>query len=267
MSETVSSAPAATLALYLLSNDLADLESNAVVAASASSDERVDAARLQLERDRLEHLAARGLTRIVLGAALGVEPGALRFARGAHGRPRLVEPERPIDFNLSHTSGLIALLVGEKAALFGVDVEDTRRRRGLHLAEDFFAPSEVRAVQLAPPAEAGSVFLRLWTLKEAYIKARGLGLAIPLDSFAFALGPPVFVSFTPCCPALPNGAADAPSEWSFATLTRGPHQIAIAVRSPRLPVVRIVVVRGGHAIGDRLEQLSIQHLDGASSDA
>ncbi len=252
--------------LYLLRNESPDLERNAIVRASASSGEHAEAGRLQLERDRMEHLSGRGLTRLVLGEALGVEPASLRFARGAHGRPRLVDPDGSIDFNLSHTTGLIALLVGDRAVPFGVDVEDTRRRRGLQVAEDFFAPSEARAVELAAPSEADSVFLRTWTLKEAYIKARGLGLAIPLDSFAFELGPPIRVSFTARCPVLPDGTSDAPSAWSFAAFTSGSHHIALAVRSPQLPGVRVFVVRGGRTIGDRLEQLSIEHLDAASSD-
>lgn len=205
-------------------------------------EESAAGARLELPAARAEHLSARALVRSVLAERLGVGPGQLDFVAGRHGRPRLAAPwdYAGVDFNLAHSDGLIACLVGPADALLGVDVERTTRPRDLAVARDFFAPAEVEGLFALPPAARQRRFYQLWTLKEAYIKARGLGLALPLDSFHFAFeGPRPRLTVERSAPALPDGSADVGAAWSFQHLDEGEHLIAIgACPEPRALEVR-----------------------------
>src|SRR5262249_50795126 len=110
----------------------------------------------------------------------------------------------------------------------GVDVEHVNRRLvGLELAERFFAPVEVAALRALAEENRGEHFFAYWTLKEAYIKARGLGLSLPLDAFAFQLDPG--------CPRITftERIADNPSAWQFARQRPGPdHALAVAIHRP-----------------------------------
>ena len=113
-------------------------------------------------------------------------------------------------FNLSHTPGLAICAVGGQQAL-GIDVEDvTRKTETVDIADRFFSPSEVRALKALPTAEQSERFFAYWTLKESYIKACGMGLAIPLNHFSFAVEPhqPVAISFD-------AARDDDPSRWHF----------------------------------------------------
>ena len=95
-----------------------------------------------------------------------------------------------------------------------MDCEDAQRRSGdIAIAERFFAPTEVQALRAVPTAEQHDRFFDYWTLKEAYIKARGMGLAIPLGSFAFSLGPGGAVSI-----AIDPSQNDDPTSWQFMLL-------------------------------------------------
>jgi 4'-phosphopantetheinyl transferase len=101
-----------------------------------------------------------------------------------------------------------------------------RERPTLEIAADFFAPREVLALLKAPSAEQCERFFDYWTLKEAYIKARGMGLAIPLDQFWFTLdaSAPVRIAFAP-------ELDDDPASWQFARLRPSArHRVAVAVR-------------------------------------
>ena len=97
--------------------------------------------------------------------------------------------EGGLRFNLSHTDGLVVCLVAVEREI-GVDVEHTARAGsvGIEIAERFSSPSEVAELRSLPFADQRSRFFDYWTLKEAYIKARGLGLHLPLDQFSFHLG-------------------------------------------------------------------------------
>lgn len=137
-------------------------------------------------RDRDQFLAARGMLRTLLAAYTGVPAAACVIETDPHGRPRLhrIEAQGPtIDFNLSHTRGMIAVAISGGAAV-GVDVESTARAWSPEVARRYFAAAEVEALEQLPPDARHTRFYELWTLKEAYVKARGLGLAIPLSAFA-----------------------------------------------------------------------------------
>ena len=103
-----------------------------------------------------------------------------------------------LHFSLSHTRGLAACAVGRPYAL-GIDAEAWRTPAPIELASRYFAPTEVRLLIARAPAERPSTFYRLWTLKEAYLKATGQGLAAPLDSFAFSLDPVAIAIGPPEC--------------------------------------------------------------------
>ncbi|QQZ39510.1 4'-phosphopantetheinyl transferase superfamily protein [Pseudomonas sp. SK3(2021)] len=128
--------------------------------------------------------------------APGVAPQQWVFASNAWGKPAIVAPGAPMAFNLSHTEGLVTLALTLENSV-GIDVESRQRTTDTDLAERFFSASEVRYLSSLPTAERASAFISLWTLKEAYIKACGQGLSIPLDSFSFDLTTPGRIGF-PC---------------------------------------------------------------------
>ena len=159
-------------------------------------------------RDRRQFLAARGMLRTLLSAYTGVPPGACAIETGRHGRPRLAGQPR-IDFNLSHTPGMIAVAVTGGPAV-GVDVEGTARAWAPELPRRYFAPAEVEALERLPPAARHARFYEIWTLKEAYVKALGLGLAIPLTAFAMQIDEHGSASV-----AFDAGAGDRADRWQL----------------------------------------------------
>ena len=166
---------------------------------------------------RAQFLTGRWLLRKVVGYLAGIPARALAVRLGDRGAI-LVDDWH---VNLSHTDGLVALAVSDTPV--GVDVEDTQRvGRTVELADRFFAPSEARALRTLPPAAQRARFFDLWTLKEAYIKGRGEGLAIPLASFAFDHAPDGTVYFST------TTEPDA-GRWEFARIDPTPrHRLAVA---------------------------------------
>lgn len=195
-----------------------------------SPDEYERWGRFHLEADRQRFLLARALVRSLLGAYVQQAPASLQFTRSRHGKPELVQPaatpEQTLKFNLSHTRGLLVLAV-TAADEIGVDVESiTREAEMLALAERYFAASEVAMLRAADPLQLHELFFRLWTLKEAYVKARGLGLQLGLDSFAIGLG-------RNSTPALLHAADDDIARWScFSIAHADVFRIAVAVSAP-----------------------------------
>ncbi len=180
------------------------------------SKERAQAERFVFPEHRRLYTLAHGMTRAVLGEALAADPRGLHFSIGSHGKPSIPG----LDFNLSHTDGLVAIALG--SAPLGVDVEDTLRRTDvLGVCDRFFSPSEVAALRALPASAQRERFFRYWTLKEAYIKARGLGLAIPLEDFSFDLAhPDIRVSFVP-------RLGDDPARWRFYQAPIGRFMLAL----------------------------------------
>jgi 4'-phosphopantetheinyl transferase len=158
--------------------------------------------RFRFARHRHLYLVSHALVRHALAAYMDQPPGDFAFARNRWGRPELALPEEPpLRFNLSHTEGLAACAICREG-LLGVDVEGLartgelgRRPDTIRLAKRFFAPEEVSLLAGLPAAEQGRRFLEIWTLKEAYIKARGMGVALPLEKFAFCFPKPKRIAF------------------------------------------------------------------------
>jgi 4'-phosphopantetheinyl transferase len=154
-----------------------------------SGDERERVRRLYFERDRQRCLISRGLLRTLLGRYLDRPPETLSFDYGSSGKPGLASLAIPLQFNVSHSGELLLIAVTCGRAI-GVDVEEIRRDKGvLEIAERFFSGNE-RDVLAGLPAELQhDAFFDCWTRKEAYIKAKGDGLSLPLDQFDVAFGP------------------------------------------------------------------------------
>ncbi len=162
-----------------------------------AADEQERAARFYFERDRRRFIVARGLLRTILARYLGCRPQAVRFAYGENGKPFL-HPDHgngELQFNMTHSRQMALYAITQGRAV-GVDVEYRRRLAdGGQIAKRFFSPDEAKLVSGAPD-EQQRVFFQIWTRKEAYIKAIGLGLAQPLAEFEVArpqTGPLPFV--------------------------------------------------------------------------
>jgi 4'-phosphopantetheinyl transferase len=181
-------------------------------------------------------LAARLLVRRVLSAYAPLPPPAWRFETNRWGRPYIANPEAPpgLLFNLSHKPGVVTCLVGCGRDL-GVDVEHcTARPYLLDIASRFFSPSEAATLTgLAGEARIWR-FYELWTLKEAYIKARGIGLSLGLRNFSFSpSGNTATVRFEP-------GFDDDSERWDFRLFRLvEEHLIATATRRTAAPPVEI----------------------------
>ena len=196
----------------------------AALYATLSADERERAARFHFERDRGRFIAARGFLRELLAGYLDHPPASLRFSYGPRGKPALAAPSANISFNLSHTHGLALFAFARDAAL-GVDIEHVRAGFATEdIAERFFSPREQSSLRALPAAQRAEGFFNGWTRKEAYIKATGDGLAIPLDSFDVTLAPGELPRL------LAVRATDAPaSRWSLYALAPGPDFAAALV--------------------------------------
>ena len=207
-----------------------------------TEDERARCDRFVFGHDRHRALVSRALVRTTLSEYEPIAPEHWRFRFNRHGRPEIDVPGGPheLRFNLSHTKGQVACIVALDREV-GVDVENRcRSGRLLDVARRFFSTREVADLEACAPNQRLVRFFTYWTLKESYIKARGLGLAIPLGDFSFQLRGPndeIAIAFRP-------GFDDSPDRWSFASEHLSiEHTLAAAVeRSAELPT-RIVVHR------------------------
>jgi 4'-phosphopantetheinyl transferase len=172
------------------------------------------ARRFQFDADRRRFVATRALVRATLSRRAAVDPEHWQIEIDAQGRPFVAGPSEAaaLVFSAAHTDGLVLCAVARGRAV-GVDVERVRERAPLEVAGHFFAPAEVAALGALAPERQAEGFFTCWTLKEAYAKARGLGLSLPLDGFAFDLDGSVHPRVT-FAPAL----GDDPGAWRFFSL-------------------------------------------------
>jgi 4'-phosphopantetheinyl transferase len=182
--------------------------------------------RFRVEGARLQYLVGRALVRTSLSHYAAVSEAAWRFDTNDYGCPYISEPAtcRNIRFNLSHTDELVACAVRSGGDV-GVDVENTGRVVDIgELAPSVFAPVEVTSLARSAPQDQRRDFFSYWTLKEAYIKARGMGISLALDGFWFDLtGPSPRIHFTDRCP-------DDPQRWRFYQYRpTNEHMLAVAV--------------------------------------
>jgi 4'-phosphopantetheinyl transferase len=179
---------------------------------------------------RLQYLVSRALVRSTLSRYAEVLEYAWEFETNRYGRPHVSQPQagRGILFNVSNTTGLVACVVARDCDI-GIDVENIMRAFDVDaLAPAVFAPFELADLRQSPPQDRRERFYSYWTLKEAYIKGRGMGLSLPLDAFWFDLnGSSPRLNVTDRCP-------DIPERWRFHRYAPTPeHRMAVAVAAPR----------------------------------
>ncbi|MDX2531386.1 4'-phosphopantetheinyl transferase family protein [Streptomyces europaeiscabiei] len=224
--------PDRPIQLWFCTNDDLPPDHAALLAAHWFDEEEKRTAQAFLfERDRRQYLVAHTLVRRVLALETGLAEDELHFWRSSRGRPFLRVPAggllrggRQLDFNLSHASGCNLLGV-TRAHTIGVDVERLDRDpRSFHTILQTFAAWERHWVaEAATGAARDRRTMRLWTLKEAYAKARGLGLGLPFDSFSFTLAEDRGVlGFDP-------PADDRYGQWTFVELEPAPDVLAAVV--------------------------------------
>lgn len=132
---------------------------------------------------RHDFTCAHGWLRQVLAGYQACDPALMQFSFNDHGKPHL--SDGGVSFNMSHSRGVVAIAV-MRSGMVGIDVQHHDPQvELLAIAERFFAQEEAAWLKSVPDAQRQAVFYRIWSLKEAYIKAVGLGMALPLSSFAF----------------------------------------------------------------------------------
>ena len=183
-----------------------------------SADEKQRAARFRSNADRTRYIAAHCFTREILGNYLDQRPEQIRFAYNQYGKPELEEIDNAsgLRFNLSHSDD-IAVLAVARGFNVGIDIERVKPNAATEdIARRFFSSGEVELLLNQPENERDEAFFRCWTRKEAYIKARGRGMSIPLDDFE--------VSFLPGDPPKIIRMEDDPqaaARWSLFNLEPG----------------------------------------------
>jgi len=193
--------------------------------ATLSSDEKARANRFVFQRDRDAFIAARGVLRELLGRYMNSAPADLEFDYAPQGKPALRTglSQRSVQFNVSHSHGVALLAVAVRRQL-GVDVELVRPNvAGEEIAERYFSPQEVMELRRLPPSLQDEGFFLCWTRKEAYVKARGEGLHVPLKSFR--------VSLTPGKPERLQAADDI--HWTLRSLRPGSRYVGALVGEGR----------------------------------
>ncbi len=156
-----------------------------------AADEQARAERFHFSLDRERFIVRRGLLRVILGSYLAIEPHLLQFHHGPFGKPALAVHSGGdlLHFNTSHSSGLALFAITRNREL-GVDLERwCVGKPDEEVAERFFSPSEVTALRTLPKPKRKRAFIAAWTRKEAYLKATGAGLSMPLDQVEISLLP------------------------------------------------------------------------------
>jgi 4'-phosphopantetheinyl transferase len=156
-----------------------------------SEDEQKRSQSFYFPKDARHYTVARGLLRVILGNYIGVKPDMIEFCYNRYGKPTLEKTFAgdQIRFNVSHSHGKALIAVSQYRSL-GVDIEFIRPNpERLKIADRFFSEREAALLRTLPKRQQEEGFYLCWTRKEAYIKAAGKGLSIPLDQFDVSLEP------------------------------------------------------------------------------
>jgi 4'-phosphopantetheinyl transferase len=198
-----------------------------VLQAILNAEEQARASRFRFDRPRCDFIIARSVLRIILSRYLDIDPRHLEFQYGAHGKPELAVPQQKwLQFSLAHSGGWVLYGMACERPI-GIDLEEIRPVASLEkLVEQFFAPAEYAVFAGLPWQQKLSSFYSAWTRKEAYVKARGLGMSLPLNQYAVTVAPETV-------PALIIDEKGPVSEdlWSFLDVEVAPgYAAALAVR-------------------------------------
>ena len=197
----------------------------------------------QFKKNRHHFIATRALLRKALARYTRINPETLVFSRALQGKPFLFNAPAPLYFNLSHSGDFAALAVSSMGDV-GVDIEHMRQRHYLKIVERFFHADEKAQLINCDEAERAHLFYRLWTLKEAFFKATGLGISQGLDKARFYLDDNhITVRFS-------NDLSVDKNHWQFHQETVAPETlVAVAVNSPN--VIETHWFDGNHLLAQR----------------
>lgn len=228
-------------------DDLLDEQAAQACARLLNDDERVRWQRYKFEKHRREYLATHALARTALSYHHPLAPEAWRFQLNEYGKPS-IDPDCGLRFNLSNSTGLVVCLIGAGADL-GVDVEPrTRADSIIEIAPRVFSAREMAQLEDLHGEERSERALRLWTLKEAYIKARGMGLALPLKKFSF-----IFEGSQRIRMEMDASLGDDTIRWRFCLLEIAGHCIALMVENRVAPELIVWEARPPLAIFRRMD--------------
>jgi 4'-phosphopantetheinyl transferase len=156
-----------------------------------SQDEYQRAMRRYRPVDRDRFIVGRGILRKIISAYLALQPGQLRFTYNEYGRPAVSDDQNDcaLNFNLAHSAELVLYAV-TRGRVVGIDIEYIHDDFAtLEIAEHFFSKDEVAALKSLPADQRTIGFFNCWSRKEAFIKAKGMGVSYPLDRFTVSLAP------------------------------------------------------------------------------
>lgn len=194
-------------------------------------DERRSHAAFYFERNRHEYLLTRALGCGVLASYLGVRPDQISFVRNQWGRPELT-PASPVHFNLTNTVHVVACAVAHDREV-GVDTEPLDRGDDIiGLAPTVFTEGERAKLAVEPLDARRRRAVQLWTLKEAYMKARGMGMSLPPERMEMQFGEGNASSLHRVMPPI----EDEPSRWSFETFTVEDHLLSLCIEKVGRPI-------------------------------
>lgn len=218
------------LHVWLVDLEAVDAQCMSRYRALMSESELARNQRFRFEADRLANGVTRALVRTTLSKYLDTEPANWQFQAGDHGKPEISGPamQLPLRFNLSHSGRYIACAV-TLAIDVGIDIEHTVRKNDvLQIADRYFSYSEVSELFELEEHRQRDRFFDYWTLKEAYMKARGEGISLGLGNFSFHLPEQgqIGISFS-------AQLDDDPAAWQFGLFRPKPdHRLAYALRLP-----------------------------------
>jgi 4'-phosphopantetheinyl transferase len=222
---------------YAYPDDLLDSVTAQACAALLTPQENERWRRYKYEKNQREFLATRALVRTALSHDRAVGPETWRFRENEHGKPFL-EPDCGLQFNLSNSVGLVVCVIAEGIQV-GVDVESEARSPNiLTVVERVFSEAERAQLDGLQYSAKLDRVLSLWTLKEAYIKARGMGLALPLEkiSFLFDGADGIRLEIDP-------DLESNPGRWRFCSFDHCDHRIAVVVEEDKIPEMSLWAAR------------------------
>ncbi len=160
---------------------------------SLADDEQARAEQFRFQKDRLHFIVARGILRSILGRYLGKEPRSIQLRYNTYGKPTLDEnpDSNTLLFNVAHSKGIALYAVTRRGnSNIGIDVEYLDNSVPCEeIAKRFFSPMETRELLAVSKELRHVAFFSCWTRKEAYVKARGLGLSLDLKQFDVSVTP------------------------------------------------------------------------------
>jgi 4'-phosphopantetheinyl transferase len=218
-------------------DDLLDEQAADACAGVLSARERERWQRFKFDRHRREYLATHALARNALSHYQALPPERLHFSTNKYGKLAIAPPCN-LHFNLSNSLGLVVCLIAEGAEV-GVDIESHERADTIaEVGPTMFSPQELAQLDSLTGAAKAERCLRLWTLKEAYIKARGMGLALPLDKFSFLFSEKGEIRLQ-----IDSTLQDNADRWRFCVLDHAGHAIALMIENRTIPGLQLCEAR------------------------